>query len=156
MTAALVGMDWGMMALGIHSTPHKAREVIVRAKGLTTHYGEHAAVSTISFNERLGVIASVAESRTSGVFDRLGSLSANPVMQLGRASDSYIERPVRVDSTSAIPALYRRRINRDTTESLVWLLPDLKAASSRLQSLGTAEFVSDARHDRDREPPNAA
>jgi hypothetical protein len=48
MTATMVGVDWGMAALGITVTPHKARVTAVRAEGLTDRYGEHAAISILS------------------------------------------------------------------------------------------------------------
>ena len=48
MTATVVGMDWGMAALGITVTPREDREIVVRQGSLTTRYGEHAAISNIS------------------------------------------------------------------------------------------------------------
>jgi hypothetical protein len=52
MTATMVGVDWGMAALGITTPPRKARVPAVRAEGLTDRYGEHAAISMLSIDRQ--------------------------------------------------------------------------------------------------------
>ena len=46
---ATVGMDWGLVALGVTATVREVGEVVVATGELAARYGEHAVITTGSF-----------------------------------------------------------------------------------------------------------
>jgi len=111
MTATMVGMDWGMAALGINSTPRQPRETVVRPERLTKRYGEHAAVSNVSFEVRWGDVFDFLEPNEPGKSTTIGMMlglihrSTGPIELFGLSTGDRADGLARRDNLRALAQL---------------------------------------------------
>ncbi len=155
MTATMVGVDWGMTALGINSTPQKARETVVRRERLTKRYGEHAAVSNVSFEVRWGDVFGFLGPHGSGKSTMTGTVIGPiqpPAGSVKRVELSADERDglARVRAIVERPAIHRYLSDADNLRSLAHLRP--RVSEARIGQVLAAVGMNDAAGERSVRP----
>jgi len=134
MTATMVGMDWGMAALGINGTPRKQGESVVRAEGLSKRYGEHAAVSNVSFEVQRGDIFGFLGPNGSGKSTTIGMMlglvqpSSGTIDLFGLGPERRAEGLARTGAIIESPAFYPYLSGRDNLKALAHLRPGVTDA----------------------------
>jgi ABC-2 type transport system ATP-binding protein len=143
-------MDWGMAALGIHTTPRTERETVVRAEGLTKRYGEHAAVSNVSFDVRRGDVFGFLGPNGSGKSTTIGMMlglvqpSSGAIELFGLGSERRSEGLARVGAIIESPAFYPYLSGRDNLKALAHLRPEVTNAriDEVLETVGLRDAAS--------------
>jgi ABC-2 type transport system ATP-binding protein len=125
----MVGVDWGMAALGITGATRHHRETVVRVEGLTKRYGQHAAVSNISFEVRRGDVFGFlgpngsGKSTTIGIMLGLVQPTAGQIDLFGLGPERRAEGLARVGAIIESPAFYPYLSGRDNLRALARLRP---------------------------------